>query len=380
WVVPSSGGKAWKLIDGELCPHCLNWDSKNRAIIFYSTVQKRLYRQKLSRRGTKKGRERALDVSGNITSFDYHESTGQIVLTTGMVRHNIWRIPPLTNGTPPTIVSTDFDANYSPMLSSNGEKLFYAAYGGVSSMRLRVYNLTTGSDENLFDTAPSIINEWLPTPDPSDRYVVFQAVSEDTIDLYLYDSLRSDIKRLTRDVEKEFDPIWTSDGMSIYYVWRPLNQDLPHEIRRSTFYFDQSSNQLKQIEGYEPVFTAPRLSYPIPDANGQYLLFQKDSHDESTICVLEPASGYIKSLKHGERPTLSPSRLDIYYHRDQCIYEIKNWPGAFERSEINEQLVFRIPQHLILRFRRPLAVGRDAAYAVLLEQNVGQLRVLKPDH
>lgn len=379
WIVPVSGGSAWEVIGGELCPHCLNWDSENRSLIFYSGENQELFSQKISKQGRRTGTALSININGSIASFDYHAPTGRITLTTSSLRHDIWSIPLNADTDSRTRVNTRFDREYSPTLSRDGRKLYYAAYGCLSSIRLIVFDTVTGIDMDLYDDAPTFSNENQPAPHPDGRYVVFIAEAEGKTVLYLYDSILPHFEQLTFDSEEECDPIWSPDGQYVYYVWHSTNPNQNDEIRRITFN-TAGSGRLTPESSNEIIYSSTNLACPQPDASGRYLIFQEYLRGDYVICVMDLVSEETFELIQGRSPVLSPTGQDVYYYRDQSFYIIEEWSNKLGLTSIVEQSVYDLPPDLNLLFNRPFAAGNDILYAVLLEQEAGQLTVLSPNH
>ena len=373
YTIPAEGGEAQPLMRGEMCPYSLDWDANKGELVFYSSAEKPdIYRVKVKKGGRATGRKRALNVGVKLADFDYNTETGRIVALTALVKQEIWRIPIRADGDSIVRVIKEFEPTTCPSLSKDGSELFYVAVSSETGVQLRVRMLSSGIDEDLVDDYPRIKNENSPAPSPDNRYIVFQAFSDSTDNLWLYDRDRRDPKQLTFDSAVESDPTWAADGLSIYYVWSPIESESPMQIRQ--LFLNRVDGGLEAGSDSTITNSGGWLKCPLPSADGQYLLYE----DNSTLYVIGP-EGKSKKLIPGKFPALSPSRQDVYYYRGNRLFRITDWPDLFNKPPI-EQMVTPLPQNAKIIYNGPpLTVGHYAVYAALITEDVGYLKVLSPD-
>ncbi len=372
YTIPAEGGEAQLLISGEVCSSSLHWAEKKRALIFYSSGENPgIYRVKVRKGGRATGRMRALRIGIESTNFDYNPETGRIVALTANTRQHIWRIPIRAEGDSIERVIKGFRYALCPRLSSDGRELFYVSVSSERGVKLRFRELSSGFDDDLLYYYPGIKHENSPAPSPDNRYIVFQALSDSTDNLWLYDRDLREYTQLTFDSAVESDPTWSADGSSIYYGWNPIEEGVPREIRCLSL--DHVNGGLEA--GSDSTITkGSRLHCPQSSEDGQYLLYE----DNSTLYVIGP-EGERKELISGICPALSPSRRDVYYFRGNRLYRIRDWPDLFSKAPI-EEMVSPLPQNANVGYNGPpLTVGHDAAYAVLSEHDVGEIKILSPD-
>ncbi|MCK4771535.1 MAG: hypothetical protein KAT18_01335, partial [Candidatus Latescibacteria bacterium] len=129
--------------------------------------------------------------------------------------------------------------------------------------------------------------------------------------------------------------------------------------------------------GSEPILTGRNVFCPYTDAAEKMLLYWIVQENERELWVTELSTGERKRLAWGRGPVLDSSRRDVYYFRDDKLMRIRNWPDAFEKQLI-EEIIAVLPSGVIGGgFSRSVAVGDDAAYAVLHQTSVGSIIVGK---
>jgi len=369
--IPAVGGEAQPLMDGDMCQFSLDWDSKRNELLFYSDQEgSDIYRVKVKRKGRIAGRIRAFGIPLSVSKFDYQPESGKIVALTALVRNQIWKIPISANDDSSKRFITDYDQTFCPSISADGRDLFYVAASSEGGVQIRVHRLTDNLDEKLHDEYSRIKHESYPAPSPDGRYILFQALSDSTQNLWLYDRRRPNFIQLTFDPVPENDPAWAADGESIYYVWIPPRSEGQPEIRQLS---------LNRIDGrlepgdYNIIETGGRLRCPFPSPDGSHLLFE----DDSTIYVIGP-EGAKTELISGSSPALSLSHKDVYYIRDSWIIRIINWSDLRGERPM-EQWISPLPENVeVISVGHPLTVGLDAVYIALLEEELGHLRILSP--
>lgn len=369
YTIPAEGGEAKPLIGRDLYPSLLDWNEKKRELFFYSSGEKPdIYRVKVKKGGTESGRMRALRIGEGVADFDFHPETGKVVVLTAWANQQIWEIPINADGDSTVRVIPD---GFCPSLSYDGRELFYVTASSERGVQLRVRELSSGLDNDLVTYNPRIKHECYPTPSPNGRYIVFRAFSDNYDDLWLYDRNRLDLKQLTFDSAVETDPSWAADGGSIYYEWDPNDGTSPHQIRQLL---------LNRVNGGIEAGTVRirhsggSMKCPQSSEDDQYLLFE-----EKEIIYMIGPTGAKSTLIQGSYPALSPSRRDVYYYRENRILRIEDWIH-FSSEPRDEQIVSLLPSDIKVIYNGPpLTIGHFTVFALLMERDVSDLKVLLPN-
>ena len=376
YTIPSEGGAADPLMIDERCNYSLAWDSDQNELIYYNSwVKPDIYRIKVSKPGRLTGRPHALGITENISGFVFHPGTGRIVLQTTITRENIWRIPFSTDSDSISRIVDEFDMTSCPILLNDFRELSYVASSCIDAVHIRIRRLSDNTDRDLMENNETLKHESFPAASPDSRYIVFQAhsIEDSTRNLWLYDRVNPDFTQLTFDSVNEFDPAWASNGRSIYYVWGPMEMGRQWEIRQLFLNFVDG--------GVEPGTNRTvikgdwnQLRCPLPSEDNRYLLYENNMK----LYVLGPGNR-TRELISGACPALNPTRRDVYYIRDNQLFRIRDWANLSTEFP-EEELVSLLPQNTKAFYNGPpMAIGHDAAYVVLYEENTGEIKFMSPE-
>ncbi len=374
WCMTANGDSLSLLVDGSQCPQDLEWDRTHGEIMYYSRLGPDVYRLRVSETGESLSRPKPLHINSYLDDFELHPDTGNLVVLTSSWLADIWSLPIGSNPQPARKIISGFQDTYTPAMSRDSNTLLFAALTCDAGVRLKSCNIPGGKPADLFTENLLIRTEWLPVPHPNeDRYIVYQAFSQESFELYLYDTVLGQHTRLTTDPTDEFiqewDPFWSLDGRYLYYVALRLNP-VEYELRRIQL---ELAPGAISIIGERVITRGGILAAPMPDPTDRVLLYQVSDGNDSYLEIYELATSRRHTLGPGTMPTPSPDYRDVYFLRGDAIYRIGDWGTSVSGSAPAEFVTSLPPQAVPDGLRRTFTVGRRAIYISLTEHRAGAL-------
>jgi len=204
---------------------------------------------------------------------------------------------------------------------------------------LSILDTETGKiiQEATFEDLGEILN---PSWSPDGRYVVFTGIKDSWSDLFVYDLLNEERRRLTNDQFGDLHPAWSPDGSRIVFVTERFSSGLA-SLRHGDYglaLLDPSTGAITEIEAFD---TGKHIN-PQWSPDGENLYFISDQNGISNVYRLEMATNEIFQVTNintgvaGIAP-LSPAMSVAAETGEMAISVFKN--GSIEIFRIDDPLV-----------------------------------------
>ncbi|MFC1640203.1 peptidase S9, partial [Gemmatimonadota bacterium] len=201
---------------------------------------------------------------------------------------------------------------------------------------LSIMNTETGAtvQEATFDDLGEIFN---PAWSPDGRYVVFSAIAESRSDLFVYDLVTEERRRLTNDQFGDLQPVWSPDGRSIAFVSERFTTGLTSLMygNYGLALLDMETGAISELPGFDqgkhinPQWSPDgRNLYFISDQNGISNVYRLDMETNAKYQVTNLHTGVA-----GIAP-LSPAMSVAAASGEMAISVFKN--GSIEIYRIDD--------------------------------------------
>jgi TolB protein len=205
------------------------------------------------------------------------------------------------DGFNPQQVTRDNTIVAAPCMVPGHLAMYYTSYK-LNHPDIFYQNLSTGARTTFARNGGSNLS---PAVSPDGNRVAMILSKDGWTDLYVGNSDKSDVRRLTKSPQDESSPCWSPDGQWICYASKD------HE-RRSLSKISISGGSPQRI----PTNGVGNPSEPDWSPDGKWIAFTSQGRDFS-VCVVPAAGGDAIVLTAGEDPSWGPNSRTLAFARRQ---------------------------------------------------------------
>ena len=190
----------------------------------------------------------------------------------------------------------------APCWAPGGGALYYVSYS-LNHPDIFYHDIPAGKDRRAFARYGG--SNISPAVSPDGSKVAMILSKDGWIDLYVCNTDRTGLTRLTRSREDESSPCWSPDGKWICFAAKIKE-------RRSLCKISASGGEVQRIS------TSGVLNPTEPDwsPDGKWIAFTSQTRDFS-VCVVTAAGGDATVLVSGEDPSWAPNSRTLIFARRQ---------------------------------------------------------------
>ncbi|MEO9965257.1 MAG: winged helix-turn-helix domain-containing protein [Reichenbachiella sp.] len=233
--------------------------------LIYSYVHKN-YAFRMASLHIKSGQKTTLHESSDIIrNLDYHLPTNRLIFETWNESYNLWKFSDLPQSTNFSSRLMNNHTSWNPSYHEKTNQLAYVSKEtGFAEIWIR--DLTSESSIQVTDFNGPIIRH--PQWSPDGKQLVFEINNDRNDDVYLLDIKSKTADRIVEDRAEETYPIWSQDGLAIYYG---SNESGEFQIRKMTLK-DSLDVQLTTNGGIRAIPYQDVLYYSLPYSMGIWKL------------------------------------------------------------------------------------------------------------